>query len=135
MASINVLNQWIYLECVRARFDVYGIILVIWFNMFWYQEWMGVEFSHSCALKCLSTEWIIQFWYKKRKTYHTYNMLQTFLQIGYLCKTHRIFSDTVFMKKKANSFQNLAQPLWNQMRDFMIKTRDIARWQFCAANN
>lgn len=33
----------------------------------------------------------------KRKTYHTYNMLQTFLLIGY-------FSSTVFTKK-ANSFQ------------------------------
>ena len=30
------------------RLDVYGIILMIWFNMFWYQEWM--EFSHSWAL-------------------------------------------------------------------------------------
>lgn len=48
--------------------------------------------------KCLSRERIIQFWYKKRKTYHTFNMLQTFLQIGYLCKTHRIFSTSLCEK-------------------------------------
>lgn len=64
MASINVLNQWIYLECVRARWDVYGIILVIWFHVFWYQERMEL-ISHSCAL-CLSTE-RIQFWYNEEK--------------------------------------------------------------------
>lgn len=48
--------------------------------------------------KCLSRERIIQFWYKKRKTYHTFNMLQTFLQIGYLCKTHGIFSTSLCEK-------------------------------------
>lgn len=47
MASINVLNLWLYLECVRARLDVYGIILEIRFNLFLYQEWMELSFLRT----------------------------------------------------------------------------------------
>ena len=80
-------------------------IRCLWHYLWWFglkcfdtkNGWNWI--SHSCALNVFPQSESSSFWYKKRKTYHTFNMLQTFLQIGYSCKTHNLFKYSLCEKR------------------------------------
>lgn len=101
MASLNVPNLWIYVEYVRTGFNVLWHYLC---DLVPRVLILRTELNRSFrALKCLSTDpFLIR---EEERHIHTFDMLQTFLQIGsFFFLFFLSFFKSVFVKK-ASSFQ------------------------------